>query len=397
MIRTYISGATAPNDFAGVAGANLPAGVQVQLITATVERQIAEYTAAGGMVFVDSGAFEAFVKGFALDFDKVHDRYDRLVSRTSRPDLLAVVAPDVIGDMTATAELQVFYLDRIARLARAGVELLVPLQRGWNTDAYVEHYNLLEATIGPFTLALACNKAAWSPADVARLVAKVQPRRVHLLGVGTKNLDAYSDAVLWHAPGCELSSDANRARVFIGQGRDITVETKRGTEEVYAEACGEFEKCYDGTELDYDLSNTAGYLEPEEAKELARLFGVCDPARMDLWAKASQEEADEAFQAEQDDDEWAFGCRLGYLIQAADPCGYYSQVLVHGHEGESIKEMLAGLAAKRRQGEMRRKAITKVMTADSKRREREYSARTDQMLLFAGVGAESEAGLLLCA
>lgn len=199
-MKTYISGQTATADFAGIADAGLPVGVQVQEITPTVEAQIASYTSDGGFVFVDSGAFTAFVKGESVDFGQVLDDYERLASLTSTPANLAVVVPDAIGNMDLTAELQVTYLDRIKRLAGMGVELLLPLQRGWTNLQYLAHYRFMRQAIGPFTLAFAANKAAFEPQHVAELVVELEPERVHLLGVGTKNLAAYSNAVLWNSP-----------------------------------------------------------------------------------------------------------------------------------------------------------------------------------------------------
>ena len=384
--RTYISGMSSITDFVGVSDAGLPVGVQVQDISGVVDIQIANYTSRGGLVFVDSGAFGAFIKGIPMtyaDFDKVLDHYELLAGTTSRPENLAVVAPDAIGDMKATAIFQRAYLKRLASLCATGVELLVPFQRGWEIDAYVGHYRMLEQKIGPFSLAFACNAAAWSPRDVARLVSVLRPSRVHLLGVGTKNLDSYSDAVLWNSPSTVLSSDANRTRIFLGKGRTITEDTRRGVEEFHAEAGEEFDQCYDGTEMDFDLHHSSGYLEVADAKELAILFGVTDEKTIERWGKWSQEDTDEKFLRAQGETDIAWGCKLGFLIEQADPYGYHVQILVHSHEAGTIKEMVATLAAKRRTKEARRAAITKTLSADNRKRQATYSARTSQMVMFA--------------
>jgi len=361
----------------------MPVGVQVQNISPVVCAQIAEYATAGGLVFVDSGAFGAFIKGHSVDFDKVLERYTLLAGMTSNPGNLAVVAPDVIGDMQLTADLQIHHLDQIATLALLGVEIMVPFQRGWTITAYVEHYRVLEMAIGPFTLAFACNKAAWSPADVAKLVSTLRPARVHLLGVGTKNLGAYSDAVLWNSPETGLSSDANRTRVFLGAGRPITEATRKGVEAISKEAESDFDSCYDATELDFDLHNSPGYFEVAEAKALARIFGVTSPRELDKWGKWSQEEADENFQLKNEErHNGTYGCKLGYLIESADPNGYYTQAAVHSHGGSSIKEIVAKMIVKHQQKNVRRKAIATTLLQDGNRRQLAYSVRTSQMVLF---------------
>lgn len=382
----YISGQSATSDFAGITAAHLPVGVQVQEITPTVEVQIAQYSSEGGLVFIDSGAFTAFVKGDRVDFDLVLDDYERLAAMTNKPGNLAMVAPDAIGNMDLTAELQMMYLSRIKRLADSGVQLLVPFQRGWNNRLYLAHYNLLKEAIGPFTLAFAANKAAFEPQHVAELVTELQPERVHLLGVGTKNLPAYSDAVLWNSPDTVLSSDANRVRVFIGEGRMISEEINKGVEAIFeAELGAEI----DETEMEFDIHNSPRFLTAGEARELARLFAVIDPAEIEKWGKWSQEEAGERYRAKQECcEDWAFGCKLGYAIQAADPCGFHSHRLLGGRAQDELKEMLARLAAERRRSEMRRIAITKVMTLDFENREAANKARLAQMVLFSKVAAK---------
>lgn len=387
-MRTYISGQTATADFAGIADAGLPVGVQVQEITPTVEAQIARYTSEGGYVFVDSGAFTAFVKGGTVDFDLVLNDYERLATMTTRPERLAVVAPDAIGDMDLTAELQVTYLNRIKRLSGMGVELLVPLQRGWSRRQYLAHYTYLRDAIGPFTLAFAANKAAFEPQHIAELVVELQPERVHLLGVGTKNLAAYSDAVLWNSPNTVISSDANRVRVFIGEGRRITEEIERGVKTAYED---ELECEIDGTEMEGYIHNDAGYLTQAEARELARLFGVVDAAEIERWGKCSQEEAGDRFKAGfAASDEWNFGCKLGYLIEAADPYGYLRQGILHGRDQHELKERLAKLAAERRRSGVRRRVIAMVMSEDFQKREAVNEARLAQIPLFTKVAGRPQ-------
>lgn len=385
-MRTYISGQTATADFAGIADAGLPVGVQVQEITPTVEAQIARYTSEGGFVFVDSGAFTAFVKGGVVDFDQVLDDYERLASLTTIPANLACVVPDAIGDMDLTAELQVTYLDRIKRLANLGVELLLPLQRGWTDHQYIAHYNFMRQAIGPFTLAFAANKAAFEPQHVAELVVELQPECVHLLGVGTKNLAAYSDAVLWNSPNTIMSSDANRVRVFIGEGRQITEAIQKGVAEVYSQG---LEIEIDGTEIDGYIHNEPGYLTQAEARELARMFDVADPAEIERWGRWSQEEATERFKAKHPaNEEWDFGCKLGYAIEAVDPYGYLSRKILHGCAQDELKELLARLAAQRERSSIRRRVISRVMSKDFERREAVNRTRLAQMVLFTKVVAK---------
>lgn len=246
----------------------------------------------------------------------------------------------------------------------------------------------MRKAIGPFTLAFAANKVAFEPQHVAELVVELEPERVHLLGVGTKNLAAYSDAVLWNSPNTEISSDANRVRVFIGEGRQITEEIERGVDLVYQK---ELECEIDGTEADGYIHNEPGFLTQAEARELAMLFGVSDAAEIERWGRWSQEEAGDRFKARfAASEEWDFGCKLGYVIQAADPYGCLSQQVFHGCDQDELKEKLARLAAERQRSGIRRRVIAKVMSEDFERREAVNRARLAQMVLFSKVAAKPQ-------
>lgn len=368
----YVSGMSSTTDFAGVADASMPVGVQAQHVSSAVVKQIADYTSRGGKVFVDSGAFPAFTKGETVDFDKVLEFYGFLADTTSYPENLAIVAPDVIGNMDETAHLQQKYINMLKVLVAKGAELLVPFQCGWEKTAYCKHYNAMTETLGLFTLAFACNKAAWSPMDVGRLVEIIKPKRVHLLGVGTRYLDKYLRAIRWTSPETIVSCDANRTRAMIGENRPITNMVQRAERRNYVSYARNFNQCYDDTELLFDLYNTAGYLTGDEAKEIGRLLGVTNPHKLNQWAKASQKDSD-----------GEYGCLLGEMLGRHDPTGWLTYILVGKSNGKGLRRAFGILNMKQKRPQERRMAIKTATIEDHTRRVNQQLSKCQLSLQYA--------------
>lgn len=85
QIIFYASGMSSVADFEGFAQAGHPVGVMAQDVSARVSNKIWGYAAQGGRVFVDSGAFPAFIRGTAVDFDAVFDFYRELAGNCLFP------------------------------------------------------------------------------------------------------------------------------------------------------------------------------------------------------------------------------------------------------------------------------------------------------------------------
>ncbi|MDO3380400.1 hypothetical protein [Geoalkalibacter halelectricus] len=339
-ITSYASGMSSITDFEGFAAAGAPVGVMAQDVSIAVMERIAHYTLSGGKVFVDSGAFPAFVRGKTVDFPAVLAFYRKLVSGGCKPANLALVAPDVIGDMDQSAELQIVHMQDMKDLVGLGVELIVPLQLGWDSQRYRIHYALLKQELGEFTPGFAYNKAAWKAHDVASLVRELGLTKIHLFGIGKRRI-AETAGVLWgQSPSLKISCDSNRLRAMVGQGRKLTTATEhrvqqemqKAKEDTILACCpegqaGDFEffaASWDDTEEVFELYNTPGYLAPSEAKAWAMALGVTDRKELSLWGRWSQEEADAQFHDQMCRTRYleeAYGCKLGYLIDSLDLSG----------------------------------------------------------------------------
>jgi hypothetical protein len=166
-------------------------------------------------VFVDSGAFsERCRKTFALIapmtakvWERVLGTYEQLAPTLG--DQLHVVAPDRVGCQDHTLTLLARYADRLRALHAQGVHVLLPVQRGAMTQAafYREACAILGFDAVP---ALPCKKAATSIDEARAFAAEVQPRRVHLLGMGMRNSNApaFLRVLSSVVPGIRVQLDA---------------------------------------------------------------------------------------------------------------------------------------------------------------------------------------------
>lgn len=396
--RIFVSGMNSPADFAGVASADAPIGLQVAEIGATTEKMMMDYNARGGHLFIDSGAFTAFMKQQTIDFDQVLRRYRQLGEKFPRPENVAVVAPDVVGNMDASAELQQAYLRELRELQHLGLNVLVPFQKGWGMKRYRSHYQAMKmALTAPFTIAIPCNAKAWGVQDLAKMIAAVRPDRVHLLGVGKRKLWQFVDAVLTSAPNCLISADANRVRAMIGEGRPVTEHARRNLREVEEQARQEFAEEFDSTEYAFEAHNTPGYFTQEQARMLAKLFGVSDEKEIERWARWSQEESSVRQQSDKGPEGWSFGCKLGYLLHEADPTGLRLAVFC-GPEGEEEQSEPSAIHAAGVRAEsspkIRSEVIRDAMSQDQAARHSEFTALKHAFReSFFGIWTEPTLGL----
>ncbi|MDD4456135.1 MAG: hypothetical protein PHC98_00965 [Syntrophotalea acetylenica] len=345
QIIFYASGMSSVADFEGFAQAGHPVGVMAQDVSARVSNKIWGYAAQGGRVFVDSGAFPAFIRGTAVDFDAVFDFYRELAGNCLFPQQLALVAPDVIGAMEKTAELQWQYLADMQQLVGLGAELIVPFQTGWPPERYREHFEALRHSLGAFTVGFAYNKAAWQAEEVAALVEALDLGSIHLFGIGRKRVGPTIRVLLDCKPELVISCDANRLRAMLGKGRKLTTaidaslekERGRARSELYAQYLrpGEhplservaqeiFADRWDDTEFCHDVYHVPGFLTPGEARVLAAQRGITDSREIAQWAKWSQEWANEGFHVAMSQRfpfTDPFGCKLGYLLEMTDLSG----------------------------------------------------------------------------
>ncbi|AJF08278.1 hypothetical protein [Geoalkalibacter subterraneus] len=239
--------------------------------------------------------------------------------------------------MNETARLQWRHIEQIRELSDRGARIIAPLQIGWKRVEYVSYLGCLGSEIRTIIPGFAFNKMAWGAKDVAELVRLVRPASIHLFGIGQKRITRTAEAIWSVCPTTAIYCDSNRIRAWAGKGRVLTREVSQRLRTVYERSCQRYLRHYlqgrglcraeaailsdvflgaDETELQFDLCNTPGFLEPNEARALAKLFGRRERAEIQAWVKASQSES------ECDREDFlgiSYGCELGYLIDENDP------------------------------------------------------------------------------
>lgn len=226
-VASFASGSNCAGDIRGFAAAGHDVGVAFPNLT---ERSIVELEALAGtdiQVFVDSGAFSEVAFGAngpkvvkPLDdayFTRCLDTYERLARALGNQ--LHVVAPDMVGFQAETLDRLGRYVDRVATIAALGARVLVPIQRGALSQAafYGRVAELLDGV--PFIPALPCKKAATSVDEARDFAAAVEPRQLHLLGLGAggKQIAEYLGAVAEATPCCLVQIDSCVIRSMVGR------------------------------------------------------------------------------------------------------------------------------------------------------------------------------------
>lgn len=290
-VMSFRSGASRPADFRGYMAARQPVGITLAEFGPGSETWalVGMYARQGGQIFIDSGAFKAFTQGEAVDWDRVMSRYAELAALA--PHGMHFVAPDIIGDQGASLSLLSRYREGVRGLIASGHDVLVPIQRGARSpyDAWREAVAILGTA--DFSVAIPANKVAFGEADFASLFGgEHKPPRAHLLGVaGDKaRLGAMVKAIHTRAPRVLVTSDANRLRAKIGEGRAIARELPAAREEAAADVWNAGP--LDITELVGHVAHMPQWLRPDQVRHLAASMGVTDPGEVARWEAAHQSE-----------------------------------------------------------------------------------------------------------
>lgn len=291
-VMSFRSGATRPADLRGYIEAGVPVGIALGELTpdGPVWGMLVSYARAGGQVFVDTGAFTAFTQGRPVDWPAVLDMQSRL-AREVPGGGLHFVAPDLVGDQAGSLALLAQHRDRIAEWRALGHDVLVPIQRG-----QLRPYEAWQAAVkalgsADFSCAIPSNKVAFNRDDIRDLFGgPVKPARAHLLGVAADKakLGAMVRDIHALSPRTIITSDANRIRAKVGEGRPITTGQRRMArelgEDVWNGAPGVEE--FDETELLAKVAHDTGWLRPDQVRELAAAVGVTAPRAQDAWVTA---------------------------------------------------------------------------------------------------------------
>ncbi|WP_199899035.1 hypothetical protein, partial [Ideonella sp. B508-1] len=198
-VDRFHSGSSAYWDCRGFILAGVPVGITATALPkqdgGKLLDLVAAYTGRGGLVFVDSGAFGAFVAGEGLDFERdVFPAYDELVRRCARPGQLRLVMPDVVGNPVASMELQQRHAGRIRGWIASGAHCIFPLHSP-SDSAFLEAIEAVTAGM-PYTVGVPLKSGAWSFAELQRFCRAHKPARIYMLGLGaTKKVEAVAQGV----------------------------------------------------------------------------------------------------------------------------------------------------------------------------------------------------------
>lgn len=216
----FHSGMSSDADMRGCINADAPIGVVAGLLNnQKLFLSLPRYMDRGGKVFVDSGAFTAFRKKEAIDWERVLSAYRYLIGSTSKPENLSIVAPDVVGNQEATLALWHKHNQLIRDWISSGVRVILPLQTGT-----LRAYELLAQAINLLgtdrvTAGIPSNLAAMAAEECSEIVH----HDFHVLGRVVLNDEVLLklQSIKRTNPCAFVSADANWLRARLGRLNEI--------------------------------------------------------------------------------------------------------------------------------------------------------------------------------
>lgn len=219
----FHSGMSARSDLRAAVDEGIAVGVVATLLdTSKTILVLPRHLDAGAAAFIDSGAFAAFQKREAVDWNKVFGVYESVLNMTDNPTGLSIVAPDVIGDQVATLALWEVHAERVRSWIVAGARVIVPLQRGeLSAGSMLAHAKRIFNT-DLFCAGIPSNLEAMSAEDCSTL----HHHDFHVLGrvVLTAELTVKLDALLANNPDATYTADANWLRSRL---REVSTAAER--------------------------------------------------------------------------------------------------------------------------------------------------------------------------
>jgi hypothetical protein len=212
----FRSGMSRANDFRGASDAGVPIGVVAGEISGQqMVMSIPRYLSSGGAVFVDSGAFSAFLTGAEMDWQEIMRRYQRLLDCSMKPDRLFLVAPDRVGDQQETIRLTREWRESLLQIIRGGANLIIPIQCGGiPAQRMINQISGILGTDG-WIAGIPSNRAAMTVEECATLIHSA----FHILGrVQVDDEQALRIAALRkNNPNAMVTADANWMRSRIAK------------------------------------------------------------------------------------------------------------------------------------------------------------------------------------
>jgi hypothetical protein len=275
----FCSGISRKVDFLGITDAGMAPGVQVGDLQGQLRETAFAHVSRGGALFVDSGAFPAFMAGGVdVDFDSVLSTYEALASASTRPEALFVVAPDKVGDPVETLRLLRLYAARLAALSLTGISILAPVQLG-GPDMAATWSEVRTVLAGVKIIPAMPMRAAAARIDqVLTFLQQSGETTVHLLGTSKQQ---NFDALGLFCPGVVFTADANRIRAYVGKGRPITEDYRENLrDECSAAWMDGGAQDEDGTEFTFNALNVQGFLRDSEIEKIVAFIGDADAAKI---------------------------------------------------------------------------------------------------------------------
>lgn len=226
----FASGSNHPGEILGFADCGHPVGVAIHELRGNALEVLTEIVDVP--IFVDSGAFSEVVFDPAPRIAKFIDhaewcrRLDAMekIARAAGPRAY-VVAPDCVAHQAETLDRLERYAHRVRAMARAGANILVPIQKG--TIPMVEFWRLareiLAVPLERLVASIPMKKDATTAAELRVFLEAAQPSRVHLLGLGPKR-DTFEEIVEVcgaAAPRAELSFDSVAIAAMVGRTNGV--------------------------------------------------------------------------------------------------------------------------------------------------------------------------------
>ncbi|MDC8832825.1 hypothetical protein [Alteromonas gilva] len=300
VITTYKSGACNRSDVLGYIQSGSAIGVCVMDTSKPVRAILGQYATDNGKIFVDSGAFRAFMAQQKdptapdIDFDTVLELYHDIIDASHAPANLLVVAPDCVGLQQRSYDLLVEYKRELNLLYHKGVQIMVPMQKGELSVS--DHYRRCAALLPfDFVAGLPSNAEALSPAEVREFMRECQPPAAHFLGCSERDV---LHMCLHDSPNTVLSCDATQLRKHLGKGRLMTEMQQQILSDSLTHIIDGQSLTHIGIDERFDETDFLGYLSLElerfsnaQRKALCKAFD-CSPRSL--------------YQAVESDELWTF-------------------------------------------------------------------------------------------
>ncbi|HZJ67665.1 MAG TPA: hypothetical protein VFD36_29380 [Kofleriaceae bacterium] len=215
-VAYFASGSNHEGEIEALADLGHDVGVSARELGPSGEAALGKLAGTDIQVFVDSGAFAEVT--FETDGPRVVSpmtpvKWRRVIGLYRRlaavlADQLHVVAPDRVGCQETTLARLADYAEDMRELHAQGVRVLVPVQKGALSQAafYRRACEILGFEAIP---SLPCMKAATTPEEAAAFAREIQPRQLHLLGVGrSERAQKLVAAVVEASPDTHVQLDA---------------------------------------------------------------------------------------------------------------------------------------------------------------------------------------------